>query len=96
MSRPQHHQALRVTGDPIDEPKRRRGRRDTPKQRLLIAEHPKVSQTVSAISEHHRQVTNHTTLIVPRTPLLQARKPADNAPVSPVLSATQASKALPA
>lgn len=71
VSRPQHLQPLPVTGDPIDEPKRRRGRRDITEQRLLIAERPQVGQTVPTIGEHHRKVTNHAALIMPGPPLLE-------------------------
>lgn len=41
----------------------------------MIAERLDIAQTVPAIGEHHRQITNDTALIVPGSPLLELRKP---------------------
>ena len=68
-------QALRVTGDPINEPERRRGRRDIPEQRLLITERPQIGQAVPAIGEHHREVTDHATQVMPGSTLLEVHEP---------------------
>ena len=80
----------------MDEPKRRGGRRDIAEQRLLITERTEICQAVTAIAEHHREITDHAALIVPRLPLLQTRQLARERPISPVLSATRANSAHPA
>ena len=49
----------RLAGDRVDQPKRRRVRRDRPEQRLLIPHRAQVRQTVAAVGEHHREIPNH-------------------------------------
>ena len=75
----------RVTRDPVDHPKRRRGRRDLPEQHLLITERTKVRQAVPAVGEHHRQVADHAALVVARTPALQIGQLARQRPREPRL-----------
>lgn len=58
-------------GDPVNDPKRRRARRDSPERRLLAAQRTKVGQAVPAIGHHHRQVAHHAAVIVPGPARLQ-------------------------
>ena len=67
----------RRTGDPVDHPKRRRGRRDRTEQRRLIADHAQVGQAIAAIGEHHRQIANHAATVMaagPQPRLAQRRR----------------------
>jgi len=50
--------------DRVDHPKRRGGRRHLPEQVELIAQRAQVGQAVSAIGEHHHQITQHDARIV--------------------------------
>lgn len=61
--------------DLIDDSKRGRVRRYRPEQRVLIAHRAHVGEAVSAVSEHHREVTDHAARIVTGPPLLQTRQP---------------------
>src|ERR1019366_1122498 len=54
--------------------KRRRVRGDRSEQRLLIAHRSKVRKTVAAVGEHHRQIPDHPTRIMPATPLPHPHK----------------------
>jgi hypothetical protein len=67
----QRLERLRLAGKPVDQPERRRVRRDRAKQRLLIAHRPQVRQAVAAVGEHHRQIADHTTQVVLAPPLGQ-------------------------
>ena len=87
----------RLGGDPVDQPKRRRVRRDRPEQRLLIAHRAQVRQAVAAIGEHHRQIPDHPARVMPAAPLDAPPPARTTAPrVSPTRSATSASNAAPA
>src|SRR5450759_2621453 len=66
--------ALWVTRDPIDHSKRRRAGGDVTEQRLLVTNRTQISQTLPAIGEHHRKITNHTAQVVAGAPLLQTRQ----------------------
>ena len=86
----------RSARDPINHPKRGRRRRRGPEQGSLIADRSQVRQTVTAVGEHHRQITDH-----PATVMTAGTQPrlADRdvqRPRQPDLSATCASNALPA
>ena len=77
----------RLGGDPVDQPKRRRVRRDRPEQRLLIADRAQVRQTIAAVGEHHRQITDHPAGVMPSATLTNrgqhTRKlPGESDPVS--------------
>ena len=47
---------------------------DRPEQRLLIADHAHVGQTVPAVGEHHCQVPHDPARVMPAAPLTQARQ----------------------
>ena len=99
-SRPRRAQRLErpgVAGDPVDQPKRRRVRRDRPEQRLLIAHRAQVRQAVAAVGEHHRQIPDHpardracAAARAARPARARARR------VRPTRSATSANNAAPA
>jgi hypothetical protein len=61
-------------GDPVDQPKRRRVRRDRPEQRLVITHRPQVRQTIAAVGEHHREIPNHLARVMPSTALTDAQQ----------------------
>ena len=63
-----------LTGDPVDQPKRRRVRRDRAEQRRLIPHRPQVRQTVTAVGEHHRKIANHSAGVMPTAALTHARQ----------------------
>jgi hypothetical protein len=46
-----------------------------PEQRLLITERTEISQTLPAVGEHHREITDHAAVIVPGSTLLEVPKP---------------------
>ena len=85
VSSPQPLEAVGVTGDPVDHPKRRRARRDLPKQRLLIAERAQIGQAVAAVGEHHRQIADHAARVVAAVALTQPAKPDRQRPCQPGL-----------
>ena len=74
MSGSQTLEPIGVARDPVDHPERRRVRAHRPEQRGLVAERPEVRQTITAVGEHHRQITDDPPHVVPRTPGLQARQ----------------------
>lgn len=65
---------IRIVGDPFDQPVRGRVRRDRPEQRLPVAQRPQVTQRITAVGEHHRQITDHAPGRVPAGPLAQRRQ----------------------
>jgi hypothetical protein len=65
---------VRVGGDRIDHPKRRRVRRDRPEQGLLVAHRAQVGQAIAAVGEHHHQIADDATGIVPEAPLAHRRQ----------------------
>jgi len=85
VSSPQPLEAVGVTGDPVDHPKRRRARRDLPKQRLLIAERAQIGQAVAAVGEHHRQVTHDAAHVVAGLTRLEIAKAQRQRPRQPRL-----------
>jgi hypothetical protein len=68
---PQPLQSRRVAGDPVDDPKRRRSRRDRPEQCLLVTDRAQVGQAIAAAGEHHREIPDHTAQVMTRPPLLE-------------------------
>jgi hypothetical protein len=42
--------------DPVDHSKRRRVRRHSPEQRVLLTDHTEVRDALAAIDEHHREI----------------------------------------
>jgi hypothetical protein len=72
--RTQRIKQLGLVGDPVDQPERRRVRRDLTEQRRLITDRPQVRETVAAIREHHREIPDHATGVMPSTPLSNVRE----------------------
>jgi hypothetical protein len=72
--RAQSVEQLGLCRDTVDQPKRGRVRGDRAEQRLLIAHHAQIRQTVPAVSEHHRQITDHPPWIVAATALTHTRE----------------------
>jgi hypothetical protein len=62
-------------GDVIDDPPRRRIGRHHPEQAALVAQRPQVAQGVAAIGEHHRQIPDHATRIMPGPPPPEPTQP---------------------
>jgi len=58
----------RCAHDPIDHPKRGRRRRRGPEQRGLIRNRTQISQAITAVSEHHRQITDHPSAVMTARP----------------------------
>jgi hypothetical protein len=56
---PQAGQPVRVVGDPLDDPPGGRGRGHRAEQLRLIPQHPKVTEAVATVGQHHRQVAQH-------------------------------------
>ena len=58
----------RCARNPIDHPKRGRRRRGRPEQHGLITDRTQVRQAVTAVSEHHRQITDHPAAVMAAGP----------------------------
>jgi hypothetical protein len=59
--------AQAVAMDRVEHPPHRRIRRHHAKQLWLLTQHGNISQAVTAIGEHHRQLSQHNSRIVCRT-----------------------------
>jgi hypothetical protein len=55
---------VRIAGDLIDHPKRRRIRRHAAEQRGLITHRREVRKAIAAVSEHHRQIAHDTAAVM--------------------------------
>jgi len=64
----QRIEQTRCAGDPVDHPERRRRRSGRPEQHGLITDRSQVRQAVTAVSEHHRQITDHAAAIMAASP----------------------------
>jgi hypothetical protein len=82
---PQALQQVRVAGDPVDYPERRRVGGHLAEERLLVTHRAQVREAVAAVGEHHREVAHDAAGIAPRAALALPRKPNRQRPRQPRL-----------
>ncbi len=75
VSSPERFEHARGLSDLLNHPERCRVRRDRPEQRLLLTDAAEVSDALAAVSEHHRQITDHCAGVMTTPALLECCEP---------------------